>query len=109
MSNILEVSEKLQYQSPDERLAYTITTTNWVSSPTSTAVVAYDEAGETDVTSSGGSTGSGVFPSNSPSESGDIITLDLLRDLVKGHTYRIEVKFTVSSNIYECFFRVKCI
>jgi len=98
---IHEVSQGLQYQGADERLVYTITTTNWESAPTSPTVVAYDENGHTDVTTT-------VFPSNSASASGDVITLDLLRALTAGHTYRIEVKFTVSSNIWECFFRVKC-
>ena len=99
---ILEVAEGTQTQSPDERLAYQITTTNWVSSPTTTTVVAYDETlGGSDVTTT-------VFPTNSPSEAGDVISLSLLRDMTKGHTYRIEVKFVVGSNIWEFFFRVQC-
>lgn len=108
MPNHLEVSEGLQFQGPDERIVYTVTTTNWVSSPTSPTVVAYDEDGMVDVTSTGGATGSGVFPANTPSAAGDEITLSLLRDLIVRHTYRIEVKFTVSTTIYECYFRVKC-
>lgn len=106
--SILEVAEGLLYQTSDERLAYSITTTEWVSSPTSSSVTAYDEASNTDVTSTGGATGNGVFPSGSPSEDGDVINLPLLRDLTAGHTYRIEVQFTVSSNVWECYFRVKC-
>ncbi len=102
MAEILEIAEGLLYQSADEQLAYNITTTNWVSDPTSPTVVAYDESGETVVTST-------VFPTNSPSVSGDVITLSLLKALTKNHTYRIEVKFTVGSNVWECFFRVKCI
>ena len=102
MAEILEVLEGLQNQSADERQAYNITTTNWASSPTSTVVKAYNEtANDEDVTST-------VFPTNSPSESGDVITLSLLRALTRGNTYRIEVQFTVSSNVYECYFRVKC-
>ena len=101
MANPLEVAEGLQYQSSDERLPYQITTTNRVSSPTSPTVVAYDETDESDVTST-------VYPSNSPSANGDVITLSLLRDLTKGRIYRIEVKFSVGSTIYECFFRVSC-
>jgi len=102
MSEILEVNEGLQYQSADEELAYSITTTNWASSPTSSSVVAYDENTNTVVTTT-------VFPTNSPSESGDVITLSLLKALVIGTLYRIEVKFTTGTNIYECYFRVKCI
>lgn len=101
--SILEVIQGLQEQGEDEKLSHKITTTNWASNPTSTAVVAYDEtANNDDVTSA-------VYPTNSPSESGDIITLSLLRNLTVGHTYRIEVKFTVGSNIYECYFKVKAV
>ena len=99
--SILEVQEGLQYQTSDEQLAYSITTTNWVSSPTSPSVVAFDiNTGETVTTT--------VFPTNSPSVNGDVISLSLLKSLSKGHTYRIEVKFTVGSNVYECYFLVKC-
>ena len=109
MADVFELVEGLQYLGSDERKAHSITTTEWVSSPEAIpTVIAYDESGYTDVTSTGGATGSGVYPTNSPSVSGDVISLSLLRDLLPGHTYRIEVKFTVSSNIYECFFRVHC-
>ena len=101
MSGILEVVEGLRYQSADEQISYGITTTNWASTPTSPSVVAYDEADNSVVTST-------VFPTNSPGVAGDIITLSALRALTKGHTYRIEVKFTASGNIWECFFKVKC-
>lgn len=99
---ILEVSQGELTQSADESLTYTISTTNWASSPTSPSVQAYDEsANNADVTST-------VFPTNSPSVSNDIITLSPLKSLIKGKQYRIEVKFTVSPNIYECYFRVTC-
>ena len=100
--SILEIQEGLLYQTSDEQLAYSITTTNWVSTPTSPAVVAYDINTGAVVTTT-------VFPDGQPSApSGDVITLTLLKSLTKGHTYRIEVKFTVGSNVYECFFKVKC-
>ena len=99
---IHEVAEGLKYQSADEQLAYSITTTNWVNNPTSPVVVAYNEQNNENVTST-------VFPTNSPSVSGDVISLSLLKSLNKGSSYRIEVKFTVGSNVYECFFRVKCV
>lgn len=99
--SILEVSEGIQEQSADEIQIYTITTTNVVSSPTSSSAVAIDETtGETVTTT--------VFPTNTPSESGDVITLSPLRALTKGHVYRIEVKWVVGSNTYERFFRVEC-
>ena len=101
MANKLEVAEGIQYQSSDERLGYQITTTNWVSSPTSTSVTAYLDSTNVDVTST-------VFPTNSPTESDDVISLSLLRALTKGNLYRIEVQFTVGSNVYECYFKVMC-
>lgn len=97
----LEVAEGIQHQSADEKLAFSVTTTNWASNPTSPSVSAYDTMDNTDVTST-------VFPTNSPSVSGDVITLSLLRALTKGRTYRIEVQFTVGSNLYEFYFYVEC-
>lgn len=102
MADILEVSEGVRYQTSDETRVYTITTTNLVSSPTSTTAVVYDELDNSDVTST-------VMPSGSHSESGDVITLKPLTALTKGHSYRVEVKFTVGSNIFERYLRVKCI
>lgn len=102
MASILECVESPKYMSTDERIAFKITTTNVISSPTSPSAKAYDESVGEDVTST-------VYPSNSATVSGDVITLDLLRALTLNHSYRIEVKWTVGSNIYECFFIVKCI
>lgn len=99
--SILEIAEGLQEQSADEEQIYTITTTNVVSSPTSSSAVAIDETTGEIVTTT-------VFPTNSPSEDGDVITLSPLKSLTKGHTYRIEVKWTVGSNIFERYFRVEC-
>ena len=99
--SILEVTEGIQFQSADESLAYQITTTNWVSSPSSPTFKVYDESVDEDVTST-------VCPGSS-SEALNVITLPLLTALTVDHSYRIEVKFTVGSNIWECFFRVRCI
>ena len=99
--SVLEIQEGLQRQTSTEVLIYRITTTNWISSPTSPSVAAFDEESGADVTST-------VFPTNTPSASGDIITLSPLRALTKGRVYRIEVAFTVGSSIYECYFRVLC-
>jgi len=100
--SILEVQEGIQEQSADEIITYQVTTTNWVSSPTNTTVAAFDESNnDKDVTSI-------VFPVNNPGEAGDVITLSPAKSMTAGHVYRIEVKFVVGSNTYECFFRVKC-
>jgi len=99
----LEVIEGEQLQSADEEISYSITTTPWGSSPTSVAVVAYDvDAGNTAVTTT-------VFPTNSPSVLGDVITLSPLKALTKGKTYRIEVKFTCGANKFEPYFYVRCV
>jgi len=98
---IHEVVEGRQYQSADEIISYQVTTTNWVSVPTSPAVVVFDETTEMNVTTT-------VMPTNSPSVNGDIITLSPLKLLSAGHVYRVEVKFTVGGNVYECFFLVQC-
>ena len=102
-NNVLEIAEGIQYQTADEELAYSITTTNWVSSPTSPTVKVYDESVDEDVTST-------VMTGGDPgAPAGDVITLSLLKDLTVDHSYRIEVQFTVGSNVYECFFRVRCV
>lgn len=97
-----QVKEGRLVQGVDEAIAYTITTTPWGSSPGTIVVAAYNitEGARTDVTST-------VFPAGSASASGDIITLALLRSLTAGNLYRIEVKFTCSSNIFEAFFEVQ--
>ena len=99
--SINEIAEGLLEQSATEQAAYKITTTNWASTPASPVVIATDETSGEVVTST-------VFPTNSPSAAGDVITLSLLRALTKQHTYRIEVSFTSGGNTYECYFRVYC-
>jgi len=100
-ANTLEVTEGVQYQTSDDILTYTITTTNTASSPSSATAKAYDESVDKDVTST-------VFPTNSPSVSGDVITLSPLRALTTDHSYRIEVTFVVGADTYKRYFRVKC-
>lgn len=97
----LEVVEGAQQQSADEEIIYALTTTNWGSTPSSVSVKAFQEPANTDVTTT-------VFPTNTPTVSGDIITLSPLKALTKGKTYRIEIKFTSGSNIFEAYFRVSC-
>ena len=102
MADILEVSEGVQLQSADEELSYTITTTNWASTPTSPTFIAWDLI-------TGGTVTATVFPSGTASLNGDVISLPLLKSLTKGHTYRVEVKFTAGGSIWEPYFRVKCL
>ena len=100
-----EVKESPVEQGADESWAYTITTTPWGSTPTSISCAVYDITdGAAPITAN--DVTSTVMPTNSPSASGDVITLSPLKSLTAGHTYRVEVKFTISGNIAEPYFIV---
>lgn len=93
---IRQVTQSNIKQGVDESIVYTITTTNWGSSPASVAVKAYDTTNEnTDVTS--------TVLSGSASVVGDVITLPTLTALTVDHTYRIEVKFTCGTSTFEAY------
>jgi hypothetical protein len=101
MNIFTETSEV--YQTPNERVIYTIDTTNWGGTPTSPSAKAYDEGNsDTDVTTT-------LFPTNSPSVSSDDIALSLLRAMTVAHTYRIETAFTNGYGTQECIFKANCI
>ena len=93
-----EVVESQVNQGVDEIIAYTLTTTPWGSSPTNTAVVVFDitDGDFTDVTST-------VMPTNNPSVTDDVITLSPLKLLTANQKYRVEIKFTISGNVFEAF------
>ena len=94
--SIREVAEGIQYQGVDEKITYTITTTNWASSPSSVSMVVKDSEG-TDV--------SDTVTSGSMSTDGDVITCEAISGLVAGERYKVEVKFTAGSGApYECYF-----
>ncbi len=99
--SIHEITEGLQYQSADERIVYTVTTTNWVASPTTPTVAAFDET-------MANLSVAGTIIAGTASVSGDVITLPACISLTRGHLYRIEVKWVVGSSTYECFFKVNC-
>jgi len=93
-----EIEEGIMKQGVDEAPYYKLTTTPWGSTPTSIAVTAYarsSAAAWTDVTS--------TVLSGTASATGDVITLPKLSGLTEGTLYRVEVKFTVSGNIFEAF------
>lgn len=103
MSDLLWVDSPPSLQTPNERIIYTLTTTNWGSSPSSVAITAYDETlGGTDVTTT-------VFPTNSPSVASDTITLSPLRDLTAYHNFRIEYQFDTGGSTLEARKLVKCV
>lgn len=101
--DIREISEGLQYQGSDEEVAYNLTTTKWGSSPTSPTVKVYSVVGTTytDVTAT-------VMPSGSATVTGDVITLPVLKLLTADTLYRVEVKFTVSGNVFEPYAMLRC-
>lgn len=96
-----EAKEGEQEQGVEESIAYSVTTTPWGSSPSSVVVKAYNitSGARTDVTST-------VMPAGSASVVGDVITLPNLTALTADYVYRVEVKFTSGSNIYETYFIV---
>ena len=90
-----EIVESPLWQGADEEIAYGLTTTNWGSSPSSPAVVLYSYSGGTytDVSS--------TCLSGSASVSGDVITTPVVKSLEVDTKYRLEIKFTISSTVYE--------
>ena len=99
--DIREVVEGTQVQGEDEEVIYSVDTSNWGGTPTSPSVKVYDADG-TDVTGD-------KMPTNSPSVATDTITLSPLKLLTAGVQYRVEVKFTSSGNVLECYFYVNAI
>jgi hypothetical protein len=97
MSNVREIKEGLQYQGEDETIVYTLTTTPWSSSPTTTSAKIYDVVGDTLTDRSS------TLMTGSTSVVGDVITLPSIKGLTAGTLYRVEVKWTTSGNIFEAF------
>jgi len=94
-----EVKEGEQLQGADEQIVYTLTTTNWGSSPGTVSVVAKDMTNaETDVST--------TVLSGSATVVADVITLPVLKSLTRDHRYRVEVKFTCGTSIFEAYFYV---
>lgn len=97
-----EFRESPVVQGVDEEIVYTLTTTEWGSSPSSASIKVFDVTStpRTDVTST-------VMPSGSASIAGDVITFPILKSLVIGHVYRIEVKFNAVGNVFEAWGEVR--
>ena len=97
MSNIREIKEGLQYQGADETVVYTLTTTPWGSTPTTTAAKIYEVDGDTltDKTT--------TQMTGATAVTDDIITLPAVTALVAGTLYRVEIVFTCSGNVFEAF------
>lgn len=98
--NKREVVQSPMEQGANEIITYTLTTTPWGTSPTTdiTVTVLDVTAGTTD-----GDVTSTVMPTNTPSPSGDVITLSPLKLLTDGHKYRVQVKFICSGNTFDAY------
>ena len=95
--NSREIAEGLQVQGADEKLIYTLTTTNWASTPASPAFAIYSYSGDTLTDCTTGCSSGSVSAAN------DVITLPKIVSLTAGTKYRVEVQFTVSNNVYEAY------
>ena len=87
-------------QGVDETIIYTVDVSNVGSSPTSVSV---DVFLMSNLTTSVKAT---VMPAGSPSVVGNVITLPPLKLLTANNTYRVEVKYTIGSNVVENYFYV---
>lgn len=98
--SVREVKESDLRQGVDEKIPYDITTTPWVSGPSTPTVVVKDVDNDfADVTTT-------LLPTNSPAAAGDVITLDPLQAGTQDTRYRIEVKWVVGVATYETWFEV---
>ena len=98
--SIREVVEGRQVMGEDEKVTYTITTTNWASSPSSPSIVVKNRAGA-DVTT--------TVTSGNITAANDVITLKAINALVADESYKVEVQFTAGSGApWECFFWIDC-
>lgn len=100
-----EITDGLQVQGVDEEIIYRLNTANWGGTPTAPVAAAFKRNVTTqlweDVTAT-------VFPTNTPTISGDYIVLSKLQDLVVDGEYRVEVKWThPGGSLVEAFARIK--
>jgi len=98
--SIREVAEGVQVQGVDEAVTYSITTTNWASSPSGASVTVTDVDAGTDVTAD--------VASGSISIAGDIITLPEISGLTADTLYRVDVQFSAGEFAPgECYFYIR--
>ena len=93
--SIRETKESPVVQGVDERIAYTLTTTPWGSSPGTLSCALKTLPGLVDV--------SAAKLTGSTTASGDVITSPVVFGLASGQQYRLEFKFTISGNVFEAY------
>ena len=103
MPVILQIVGSPHLQTSVEQISYILDVSNGPGStdPSSVAVTAITIADNIDATTT-------VFPTNSPSVSGNNITLSPLRDLTAGETYHVRVQYTRNSNVFQPYAIVYC-
>ena len=101
MSTRREIKEGMQPQGEAEEIVYTLTTTPWGSTPSSTAAAIFSVVGDT-YTNLTTTNMTGVT-----SVTGDVITLPTIHSLTAGTQYRVEVLFTASGNVFEAVALIK--
>ena len=103
MPDTLQVVQETQRQASAEEIAYTRDTDNYPGSgnPTNASATVFDVSNESDVTGT-------VMPTGSVSISTTVVTLKPLKLLTVGRTYRVQVKFTKNTNVWEPNFMVHC-
>lgn len=100
MADLREVAEGIQYQGEDEEIVYTISTTNFGSDPSDVSVVVKDVTDDdTDVTDD--------VTTGDPSVFGDVITLPTISGLTANNLYRVDIKFSSGSNVFEPYFMIE--
>lgn len=97
MSDIREVKESPIVQGEDEKIAYTLTTTPWGSSPSNVSVTMYEYTDNVI-----GTNVSATRMDGAAAISGDVITTPVI-SVVANTNYRLEIKFTVGGNELEAF------
>lgn len=80
-------------QGVEEQVAYDLTTTPWGGTPTNPTVVVKQNGRDVTAEVTDGST----------SILGDVITTPLIKNLSADKTYRLEIKFAISGNLFEAW------
>jgi|TARA_Y100000310_G_scaffold345771_1_gene469641 hypothetical protein len=96
--------KQIQRQAPSEKIEYTLALAPWVStiSGTPTVLKAVDiEDPDTDVSAT-------IVTSGSLTVATTNITLQLIKSLTLGKTYRIHVNFTDGTSTFEAIFLIEC-
>ena len=94
MSGLREFKESPIKQGEDEQIAYYFSSTPWGSNPSNVSAKIYDSHNVDK---------SSTCLSGTCSVNGDVITIPVVKALVVEETYRLEVKFTCSGNIFEAY------